>query len=154
MESSLAAPDVVDVPLVSDMSSNMLSRPLDVRQFGLIYAGARKNIGSAGLALVIIRDDLIGIGEPTPPACSITRPMSRHGRCTTHRRRTRSMLRVWCSNGYLETGGLAAAEQRNIAKATLLYESIDGSNSMCTRSRRPTGPDGRPVPAVGSGSRG
>jgi phosphoserine aminotransferase len=61
-------PDVGDVPLISDMSSNLLSRPLDMQRFGLIYAGAQKNIGPAGLALVIVRDDLIGLGEPTPPA--------------------------------------------------------------------------------------
>ena len=57
-------PDVGDVPVVSDMSSNLLSRPLDVSRLGLIYAGAQKNIGPAGLTLVIIREDLIGIGEP------------------------------------------------------------------------------------------
>ncbi len=54
-------PEVGDVPLVSDMSSNILSRPVDVSRFGLIYAGAQKNIGPAGLTIVIIRDDLIGL---------------------------------------------------------------------------------------------
>ena len=98
-------PDVVDVPLVSDMSSNMLSRPLDVRRFGLIYAGPLENIGPARRwPLVIIRDDLIGVGD-RHRRCSITRPMARHGRCTTHRRRTRSMLQVWCSNGYWRPAG-------------------------------------------------
>ena len=50
------------------MSSNILSRPVDISRYGLIYAGAQKNIGPAGLTIVIIRDDLIGLGDPRPPA--------------------------------------------------------------------------------------
>ncbi len=57
-------PHVGKVPLVADMSSNILSRPYDVTQFGLIYAGAQKNIGPAGLTLVIVRDDLVGHADP------------------------------------------------------------------------------------------
>ena len=55
------------VPLVADMSSNILSRPVDVSKFGLIYAGAQKNIGPAGLTLVIVRDDLVGHADPRLP---------------------------------------------------------------------------------------
>ena len=59
-------PDV-DVPLVADMSSTILSRPIDVNQFGVIYAGAQKNIGPAGLTIVIVRKDLLGqSSEPRP----------------------------------------------------------------------------------------
>ena len=57
-------PDVGEVPLISDMSSTLLSRPLDVSRFGLIYAGAQKNIGPAGLTIVIVRDDLVGLADP------------------------------------------------------------------------------------------
>jgi phosphoserine aminotransferase len=61
-------PDTGDKPLVADMSSTLLSRPIDVSRFGVIYAGAQKNIGPAGLTIVIVRDDLIGqplAGTPT-----------------------------------------------------------------------------------------
>ena len=66
--------------------------------------------------------------SPRHRRCSTTRPTPRRGRCTTRRRRTRSTLRVWCSSGCWRRGGLAAAEQRNIAKAALLYDFIDSSD--------------------------
>jgi phosphoserine aminotransferase len=120
-------PDAGDVPLVSDMSSNLLSRPLDVRRFGLIYAGAQKNIGPAGLALVIVRDDLIGIGEPTPPAmldyATHVKARSMYNTPPTYAVYVAGLVFQWL----LEAGGLAAAEERNAAKAALLYDFIDGS---------------------------
>src|SRR5882724_10123229 len=61
-------PDVGVVPLVADMSSNILSRPVDVAKYGLIYGGAQKNIGPAGLTIVIVRDDLIGHAMPACPS--------------------------------------------------------------------------------------
>ena len=61
-------PDVGDVPLVADMSSTILSRPIDVSKFGMIYAGAQKNIGPAGLTVVIVRDDLIGRARAETPS--------------------------------------------------------------------------------------
>jgi phosphoserine aminotransferase len=121
-------PDVGDVPLVSDMSSNLLSRPLDVSRFGLIYAGAQKNIGPAGLALVIVRDDLVGIGEPAPPAmldyATHAKARSLYNTPPTFAVYVASLVFQWL----LETGGLAAAEKRNIAKAKLLYDFIDSSD--------------------------
>jgi phosphoserine aminotransferase len=120
-------PDVGDVPLVSDMSSNLLSRPLDVGRFGLIYAGAQKNIGPAGLALVVVREDLIGIGEPRPPAmldyATHVKAGSMYNTPPTYAVYVAGLVFQWL----LESGGLAAAEQRNIAKAELLYDFIDGS---------------------------
>ena len=120
-------PDVGDVPLVSDMSSNLLSRPLDVGRFGLIYAGAQKNIGPAGLALVIVREDLVGIGEPRPPAmldyATHVKAGSMYNTPPTYAVYVAGLVFQWL----LEIGGLAAAEQRNIAKAELLYNFIDGS---------------------------
>jgi phosphoserine aminotransferase len=121
-------PDVGDVPLVSDMSSNLLSRPLDVSRFGLIYAGAQKNIGPAGLALVIVRDDLVGIGEPAPPAmldyATHAKARSLYNTPPTFAVYVAGLVFQWL----LETGGLAAAEKRNIAKAKLLYDFIDNSD--------------------------
>jgi len=61
-------PDTGGVPLVADVSSNILSRPLDVGRYGLIYAGAQKNIGPAGLTIVIVREDLLGAALPTTPS--------------------------------------------------------------------------------------
>jgi phosphoserine aminotransferase len=121
-------PDVGDVPLVSDMSSNLLSRPLDVGRLGLIYAGAQKNIGPAGLALVIVRDDLIGIGEPAPPAmldyATHAKARSLYNTPPTFAVYVAGLVFQWL----LENGGLAAAEKRNIAKAKLLYDFIDRSD--------------------------
>jgi phosphoserine aminotransferase len=120
-------PDVGDVPLVSDMSSNLLSRPLDVSRLGLIYAGAQKNIGPAGLALVIVREDLVGIGEPAPPAmldyATHAKARSMYNTPPTFSVYVAGLVFQWL----LENGGLAAAEQRNIAKAKLLYDFIDSS---------------------------
>ncbi len=121
-------PDTGDVPLVCDMSSNILSRPIDVSRYGLIYAGAQKNIGPAGLTIVIIRDDLIGKGEPAPS------PMLDYA---THAR-AGSMYNTPPTYGIYVAGlvfahlaahgGLAAAEQRNIAKAALLYDYLDSTD--------------------------
>jgi phosphoserine aminotransferase len=120
-------PDVGDVPLVSDMSSNLLSRPLDVSRLGLIYAGAQKNIGPAGLTLVIVREDLIGIGEPAPPAmldyATHAKARSLYNTPPTFAVYVAGLVFRWL----LENGGLAAAEQRSIAKAKLLYDFIDSS---------------------------
>jgi len=120
-------PDVGDVPLVSDMSSNLLSRPLDVSRLGLIYAGAQKNIGPAGLTLVIVREDLVGIGEPAPPAmldyATHAKARSLYNTPPTFAVYVAGLVFRWL----LENGGLAAAEQRSIAKAKLLYDFIDSS---------------------------
>jgi phosphoserine aminotransferase len=121
-------PDVGDVPVVSDMSSNLLSRPLDVSRLGLIYAGAQKNIGPAGLALVIVREDLVGIGEPAPPAmldyATHAKARSMYNTPPTFSVYVAGLVFQWL----LENGGLAAAEERNIAKAKLLYDFIDSSD--------------------------
>lgn len=120
-------PEVGDVPLVADMSSNILSEPLDVSRFGLIYAGAQKNIGPSGLVLMIVRRDLLQRAG---------RPMARILRYAEHAA-SGSMLNTpntwgWYVAGltfqWLQTqGGLAAMAARNQAKAGLLYEAIDGS---------------------------
>jgi phosphoserine aminotransferase len=118
-------PETGDVPLVCDMSSNILSRPVDVSKYGLIYAGAQKNIGPAGLTIVIVRDDLVGKAVPTPPAMLDYK---------THAD-AESMYNTPPTYGiYIaglvfqllkRTGGVAAAEQRNIAKANLLYDYLE-----------------------------
>jgi phosphoserine aminotransferase len=120
-------PDTGTVPLVADMSSTILSRPIDVARFGLIYAGAQKNIGPAGLVVVIVREDLIGKARPGTPAVWDYRSMADEG----------SMLNTpptfgWYFAGLVfrwlqRHGGLSAAGERNRAKAQLLYGAIDAS---------------------------
>ena len=123
-------PEVGDVPLVADMSSNILSEPLDVRRFGLIYAGAQKNIGPSGLVLMIVRRDLLERAG---------RPMARIFRYAEHAANG-SMLNTpntwgWYLAGltfqWLKAqGGLEAVGQCNREKATLLYDAIDGSGGF------------------------
>jgi phosphoserine aminotransferase len=120
-------PDVGDVPLVADMSSNILSGPIDVSRFGLIYAGAQKNIGPAGFVVMVMRRDLLQ---------RATRPMARILRYAEHAANG-SMLNTpntwgWYITGLTlqwlkEQGGLAAMAERNRAKAERLYQAIDGS---------------------------
>lgn len=115
------------VPLVADMSSTLLSRPLEVARFGLIYAGAQKNIGPAGLVLVIVRADLLGHARPGTPAVWDYGAMAAEG----------SMLNTpptfsWYLAGLVfrwlkAQGGLAAMGERNRAKAERLYAAIDAS---------------------------
>lgn len=120
-------PATGSVPLVADMSSTLLSRPIDVSQFGLIYAGTQKNVGIAGLAVVIVREDLIGSARPETPVIWDYQAMVKDG----------SMVNTpptfaWYVTGlvlkWLESnGGLAATGERNRAKAQLLYAAIDRS---------------------------
>jgi len=121
-------PDVGDVPLVADMSSTILSRPIDVSRFGVIYAGAQKNIGPAGLVVVIVREDLLGRARPDTPTVFDWKAMAADG----------SMLNTpatysWYVAGVVfqwlkRQGGLAAMERHNRAKAEKLYAAIDGSD--------------------------
>ena len=123
-------PEVGSVPLIADMSSNILSGPLDVSRFGLIYAGAQKNIGPSGLVVMIIRRDLLERSG---------RPMARIFRYA-EQAANNSMLNTpntwgWYVAGLTfqwlkEQGGLEAIGQRNLAKARLLYEAIDGSGGF------------------------
>jgi phosphoserine aminotransferase len=120
-------PDCGDVPLVADMSSTILSRPLDVSKFGLIYAGAQKNIGPAGLVIVIAREDLIGQPLPGTPAMLDYKihadNESMYNTPPTYSWYIAGLVFEWIK----ELGGLAAMQQRNRAKAEMLYQAIDGS---------------------------
>jgi phosphoserine aminotransferase len=120
-------PDVGSVPLVADMSSNILCEPIDVSRFGLIYAGAQKNIGPAGFVVMVVRRDLLQ---------RATRPMARILRYAEHAANG-SMLNTpntwgWYITGLTlqwlkEQGGLAAMAERNRVKAERLYQAIDNS---------------------------
>jgi phosphoserine aminotransferase len=120
-------PDTGGVPLVADMSSTILSRPFDVSRYGLIYAGAQKNIGPAGLTVVIVRDDLIGETLPGTPTMFDYKAHADND----------SMLNTpptfgWYLAGLVfawlqQQGGLSAMAERNRRKAQLLYGAIDAS---------------------------
>ncbi|MFM2478339.1 3-phosphoserine/phosphohydroxythreonine transaminase [Celerinatantimonas sp. MCCC 1A17872] len=121
------APDV-DVPLVGDFSSTLLSEPLDVSKFGIIYAGAQKNIGPSGLTVVIVRDDLLDKSMQHTPSVLDYSIAAKHS----------SMFNTpptyaWYLSGLVfkwlkEQGGLSAMAKRNSAKAALLYNYIDQSD--------------------------
>jgi len=119
---------VTDAPLVADFSSTILSRPIDVTRYGLIYAGAQKNIGPSGIVVVIVREDLIGKARPGTPMVWDFKAMADEG----------SMLNTpptfgWYFAGLVfkwlkKQGGLGVMEQRNRAKADRLYGFIDASS--------------------------
>jgi phosphoserine aminotransferase len=120
-------PETGGVPLVADMSSTLLSRPLDVSRFGLIYAGAQKNIGPAGLCLVIIREDLIGqcaAGAPTMFDYKIhAESESMYNTPPTYAWYLAGLVFQWLK----KNGGLTAMAEVNRRKAQKLYAKIDGS---------------------------
>ncbi len=115
----------VDVPLVADMSSELLSRPIEVSRFALLYAGAQKNLGPAGLAVVIVREDLIGQAHPTTPSLLDFAVQARSG-CMYNTPPTYA----WYIAGLVfrwakAQGGVAALAHRNARKAAKLYALID-----------------------------
>ncbi|MHB1174094.1 MAG: 3-phosphoserine/phosphohydroxythreonine transaminase [Sulfuriferula sp.] len=121
-------PKTGNVPLVADMSSTILSRPIDVSQFGLIYAGAQKNIGPAGLTIVIVRDDLIGqTVAGTPTMFDYKTHADNDSMYNTPP--TYAMYIAGLVFQLLKReGGLAEMEKHNIAKADLLYGYLDATD--------------------------
>jgi len=121
-------PETRGVALVADMSSSILSRPIDVSRFGLIYAGAQKNIGPSGLVVVIVREDLIGHARPGTPLVFDYKQVSD----------SQSMLNTpatfaWYMAGLVfkwlkKSGGMKAVGERNRIKAQTLYAAIDASH--------------------------
>ncbi len=132
-------PDAGDVPLVADMSSTILSRPIDVSRYGVIYAGAQKNIGPAGLVVVIVREDLLGRARPDTPTVFDWAAMAGDGSMlntpATYSWYVAGLVFQWIKR----QGGVTAMERLNRAKATRLYAAIDGSGFY----RNPVRPDCR-----------
>lgn len=118
-------PQTGNVPLVADMSSHILSRPMDVSRYGLIYAGAQKNIGPAGLVIVIIREDLIGHAPAGTPSMLDYKVMadndSMYNTPATYSVYVAGLVFQWLK----KLGGLAAMEARNRRKAAMLYDVLD-----------------------------
>ena len=129
-------PATGDVPLVADMSSNILSRVIDVSRYGVIYGGAQKNIGPAGLTIVIVRKDLLDRALPITPSAFHWKEQAENDSMfntpATYSIYIAGLVFEWLQR----QGGVAAMEQRNIAKAKLLYDCLDAS-SLYKNSVRP-----------------
>ena len=123
-----ALPDTGNAPLVVDASSDLLSKPIDVAGTGLIYGGAQKNLGPAGVTLVIIRKDLAERGSESLPATLRYAVVAKHG----SRYNTPPVFAIYLFGLVMQwlkaQGGLAAIETVNRRKASLLYDAIDGSD--------------------------
>ena len=115
------------VPIVADASSHFMSRAIDVSRYGLIYAGAQKNVGPAGLTIVIVREDLIGSAEKhTPSVMDYKKQAEAESMLNTPP--TYSMYIAGLVFKWLKAlGGVAEIERRNIAKAKLLYDFLDST---------------------------
>lgn len=132
-------PDAGEVPLVADMSSTILSRPIDVSKYALIYAGAQKNMGPSGLCVVIVRDDLLGKARATTPSIWNYAEMA----AADSMLNTPPTFGIYLLGKILEwvqqSGGLPAMAERNKAKADALYGYLDASdyysNPVATGSR-------------------
>jgi phosphoserine aminotransferase len=121
-------PETGSVPLIADMSSDFVSRPIDVSKYGIIYAGAQKNIGPSGVCLVIIRNDLIAAGDPK---LTTMLKYSTHAKEPSlyNTPNTWGIYLIDLVMKWLErNGGITAMEKTNEKKAGLIYSAIDGSN--------------------------
>ncbi|MBS1214544.1 MAG: phosphoserine aminotransferase, partial [Proteobacteria bacterium] len=120
-------PDSAGLPLVCDMSSNILSRTVDVSRFGLVYAGAQKNMGPAGIAVVIVREDLLGQVLPGTPGILDLKKQADNGSMLntppTYNWYLLGLVLEWLK----DQGGIAAVEAVNIRKSAKLYGAIDAS---------------------------
>jgi phosphoserine aminotransferase len=113
---------------VADASSHILSRPIDVRRYGVIYAGAQKNAGPAGVTLVIVRGDLLDRALPITPSAFHWKEQAEADSMLntppTYAIYIAGLVFKWL----LDQGGLAAIEQKNVAKAKLLYDTLDAGS--------------------------
>jgi len=121
-------PDTGDVPLVADMSSHILSRVIDVSKYGVIYGGAQKNMGPAGLTLVIVREDLLDRALPMTPTAFHWKEQaaadSMVNTPATYAIYVAGLVFDWLK----AQGGVEAIERKNIAKAKLLYDYLDATS--------------------------
>ena len=121
-------PDTGDIPLVADMSSCILSEPVDVSKFGVIYAGAQKNMAPAGVTVVIVREDLLGFCDPKAPTMMDWKVMaendSMYNTPPCYSIYVMGLVAKWL----LEIGGLEEMQVRNLRKAALLYDYLDSQD--------------------------
>ncbi len=130
-------PDLNGVPLVADMTADLLTRPVDFARYGLVYASAQKNLGTAGLTVVIVRDDLLGHARPgTPAPFDYALQVKERSRVNTP-----PMFAIYLMGRMLKwlqrLGGLAAVAERNLRKSSRLYDAIESSEFyVCPIPRR------------------
>ncbi|HWV63365.1 MAG TPA: 3-phosphoserine/phosphohydroxythreonine transaminase [Oxalicibacterium sp.] len=126
-------PEVGDVPLVADMSSNILARQIDVSKYAVIYAGAQKNIGPAGVTIVIVRDDMLGHAVPACPSAFDWKQVAEHDSMyntpPTYPIYIAGLTFQWLKR----IGGIAEIEKVNIAKAKLVYDYLDSTGFYINR---------------------
>jgi len=132
-----SVPDTGEAPLVADVSSCILSEPLDVSKFGLLYAGAQKNLGPAGVTLVIIRDDLLGKARLNTPSMLRYDAMAKEGSMYN----TPPCFAIYMVGLVLEwlkgLGGVPAIAKINEEKAALLYDYLDASSMFAAPVEKP-----------------
>jgi phosphoserine aminotransferase len=121
-------PDTGDVPLVADMSSDILSRPVDVSRYGLIYAGAQKNMGPSGVTVVIVREDLLGQALPITPSAFNYKTQAEADSMYNTPPTYAIYIAGLVYKHVKALGGLAAMEEHNKAKARILYDYLDASS--------------------------
>jgi phosphoserine aminotransferase len=129
-------PETGDVPLVADMSSHILSRVIDVTKYGVIYGGAQKNVGPAGLTLVIVRRDLLDRALPITPSAFHWQEQAAADSMVntppTYAIYIAGLVFEWL----LAQGGVPAIERKNLAKATLLYDYLDTTQFYRSPARK------------------
>ena len=123
-----AVPDTGDIPLVADMSSCILSEPVDVSRFGVIYAGAQKNMAPAGLTVVIVREDLLDFAKPEMPTMLEWKRMAENGSMYNTPPCYAIYMAKLVYEWLLSIGGLEEMKRRNEEKAGLLYNFLDSQN--------------------------
>lgn len=121
-------PDTGNIPLVADMSSCILSEPIDVSRFGLIYAGAQKNVAMAGLTIVIVREDLIGHAKPITPSMLDYKLMAENGSMYNTPPCYAIYIAKLVFDWIVKQGGLEAMQRINREKAALLYDYLDNQD--------------------------
>ena len=133
-------PEIGDIPLVADMSSCIISEPVDVSKFGVIYAGAQKNMAPAGLTLVIVREDLLDYAEEKMPTMLEWKIMAENGSMYNTPPCYTIYMAKLVYEWILEMGGLDVMKEKNVKKAQLLYDYLDSQDyykapvKKCSRS--------------------
>lgn len=132
-------PDTGSVPLVADMSSDIMSRPIDVSKYGLIYAGAQKNMGPSGLTVVIVREDLLGHALPVTPSAFNYQVQAENDSMYNTPPTYAIYIAGLVFKHFKQMGGMPAIEAHNRAKAKVLYDFLDASKFF----RNPVAPADR-----------
>jgi phosphoserine aminotransferase len=123
-------PDITDIPLIVDMTSDFLSRPLDVSRYGLIYAGAQKNIGPAGLTIVIVRDDLLGRAHPATPSVFNYQVQAEANSMLNTPATFAVYLAGLVFRWIAAQGGVMAMEYNSIRRSSRVYRAVDESGDF------------------------